>query len=144
LTGFIAKGVRITTLCNQIRRLRRESALDRRKPLLKRTRKKTLRVRLKMFIYLLSKNYKSLILFRIVLQRQFFEALVRSASLKYANRADLSTLAEKVDALFKNKLLVHATKSKAKSVEEEVRSKIYSFVQKQYKVAEKLFEEYDE
>ncbi len=76
-----------------------------------------------MFIYLLSKNNKSLIFFRIVLQRQFFEALVRSASLKYANRADLPTLAEKVDALFKNKLLVHATKSKAKSVEEEVRSR---------------------
>jgi len=45
---------------------------------------------------------------------------VRSASLKYANRPDLPTLAEKVDALFKNKLTVHATKNKAKTIEEEV------------------------
>jgi hypothetical protein len=39
---------------------------------------------------------------------------------KYANRSDLPTLADKVDFIFKTKLLPNATKNKAKSVEEEV------------------------
>jgi len=47
--------------------------------------------------------------------------LVRAASVKYANRSDLPTLADKLDALFKNKLSVNATKNKAKTPEEEVR-----------------------
>jgi hypothetical protein len=34
------------------------------------------------------------------LQRQFFEAIARSASVKFANRADLPTLAEKLEVLF--------------------------------------------
>ena len=38
---------------------------------------------------------------RVVLQRQFFEAIARCAAVKYANRADLLTLADKLDALFK-------------------------------------------
>jgi hypothetical protein len=46
--------------------------------------------------------------------------LVRSAAVKYANRSDLTTLADKVDFIFKTKLLPNATKNKAKSVEEEV------------------------
>ena len=57
---------------------------------------------------------------RIVLQRQFFEAIVRAASVKSANRADLPTLADKLENLFKVKLIPNATKNKAKSVEEEV------------------------
>ncbi len=61
-----------------------------------------------------------LLLYRVVLQRQFFEAIVRAAAVKYANRPDLPTLADKLDALFKGKLSINATKNKAKSVEEEV------------------------
>jgi hypothetical protein len=56
----------------------------------------------------------------VVLQRQFFEAVVRSAAVKFSNRADLPTLAEKLDYLFKNNLTPHATKSKCKTAEEEV------------------------
>jgi hypothetical protein len=59
---------------------------------------------------------------KVVLQRQFFEAIVRAASVKYSNRSDLPTLADKLDALFKNKLSVNATKNKAKTPEEEVSS----------------------
>jgi hypothetical protein len=55
-----------------------------------------------------------------VLQRQFFEALVRAAAIKYSNRSDLPTLSDKLEYLFKNKLNVNATKNKAKTVEEEV------------------------
>jgi len=55
-----------------------------------------------------------------VLQRQFFEAVVRAAYVKYANNADLPTLADKLEYLFKQKLTPNAGKTKAKSVEEEV------------------------
>jgi hypothetical protein len=44
---------------------------------------------------------------------------------KYANRSDLPTLADKVDFIFKTKLLPNATKNKAKSVEEEVRLSLF-------------------
>ena len=54
------------------------------------------------------------------MQRQFFETIVRAASVKYANKADLPTLAEKLENLFKVKLAPNATKNKAKSVEDEV------------------------
>jgi hypothetical protein len=57
---------------------------------------------------------------RIVLQRQFFEAVVRAAYVKYANKADLPTLADKLEYLFKQKLTPNAGKTKAKSVDEEV------------------------
>ena len=55
------------------------------------------------------------------MQRQFFEAIVRSASVKFSNRSDLPTLSEKLESLFKTKLNPNATKNKAKSVEDEVR-----------------------
>ena len=58
---------------------------------------------------------------RIILQRQFFEAIARSAAVKYANRADLPTLAEKMDHLFKTKLAPNAGKNKSKSLAEDVR-----------------------
>ncbi len=46
---------------------------------------------------------------------------MRGASVKYANKAaELPTLADKLEFLFKNKLIPHSTKNKAKSVEEEV------------------------
>ncbi len=45
---------------------------------------------------------------------------MRSASVKFSNRADLPTLAENLDFLFKNNLSPHATKSKCKTAEEEV------------------------
>lgn len=68
---------------------------------------------------------------KVILQRQFFEAIVRSASVKFSNRGDLPTLSEKLDHLFSTKLVENATKNKAKSVEEE----------KSFKIAEKVFEE---
>jgi hypothetical protein len=58
---------------------------------------------------------------------------VRAAAIKYSNRSDLPTLADKLEYMFKNKLNAFATKYKAKSVEEE----------KQFKVAEKIFDEYE-
>jgi len=57
---------------------------------------------------------------KIVLQRQFFEAIVRAASVKYANNTELSSLAEKVEFLFKKHLIPFAGKNKAKNVEDEV------------------------
>mmetsp|Transcript_12567 Transcript_12567/g.12365 ORF Transcript_12567/g.12365 Transcript_12567/m.12365 type:complete len:172 (+) Transcript_12567:1589-2104(+) len=71
---------------------------------------------------------------KIVLQRQFFEGIARSAAVKYANRSDLPTLAEKLEFLFKNKLVPLATKNKCKSVEED----------KQFKIAESVFLDYEE
>lgn len=38
---------------------------------------------------------------KVVLQRQFFEAIVRAAYIKYQNNVDLPTLADKLDFLFK-------------------------------------------
>jgi len=58
------------------------------------------------------------------LQRQFFEAIVRAASVKYSNKAELPTLADKLENLFKTKLVPNATKNKAKAVEEEVYNKV--------------------
>ena len=46
---------------------------------------------------------------------------MRAAAIKYSNRSDLPTLADKLEYMFKNKLNAFATKYKAKSVEEEVR-----------------------
>ena len=102
------------------------------------SRKVTLQMRKKMMITMVETAFKlktficqqsntkyfSIIFIRVVLQRQFFEALVRAASIKYSNRSDLPTLADKLDYLFKNKLTVFATKYKAKSIEEEVSGKI--------------------
>ena len=77
-------------------------------------------LRQKICIRHLSKKFH-LNLDRVVLQRQFFEAIVRSASVKFSNRSDLPTLSEKLESLFKTKLNPNATKNKAKSVEDEVR-----------------------
>ena len=57
---------------------------------------------------------------KVVLQRQFFEAIVRAAMVKYSNSNDLVTLSQKLDHLFKNNLLPYAGKNKAKTSEEEV------------------------
>jgi hypothetical protein len=70
---------------------------------------------------------------KVVLQRQFFEAIARSASVKFANRSDLPTLSSKLDVLFKNLLIPNAGKSKAKTSDEE----------KHFKIADKVFEEYE-
>jgi len=45
---------------------------------------------------------------------------VRAAYVKYANNSELPTLADKLDFLIKNKLVPHAGKTKAKTVEDEV------------------------
>lgn len=66
---------------------------------------------------------------KVILQRQFFEALVRAAAVKYANNSDLPSLSDKVEYLFKNKLAPLATKNKAKSADDD----------KNFKLAESVF-----
>jgi len=70
---------------------------------------------------------------KIILQRQFFEAIVRAASVKYANSSELTSLSHKLDFLFNKHLSPMVGKNKAKSPEEE----------KQFKVTETVFEEYE-
>jgi len=67
------------------------------------------------------------------LQRQFFEAIVRACYVNYSNNAELSTLSQKLDDMFKSKLNTLAGRNKAKTAEEE----------KNFKIAEKAFVEFD-
>ena len=55
-----------------------------------------------------------------MLQRQFFEAIVRAAMIKYANDTERVTLSQKLDSLFENHLKPLAGKNKAKTADEEV------------------------
>lgn len=74
---------------------------------------------------------------KIVLQRQFFEAVARAASVRYSNsqgHPDLVTLANKLDYTFENNLLPNAIKNKSKTTEDE----------KAFKLADKVFDEYSE
>lgn len=57
---------------------------------------------------------------KVILQRQFFEAIVRAASVKYANSGELSSLSAKLEFLFTKHLSPMVGKNKAKSPEEEV------------------------
>ena len=57
---------------------------------------------------------------KVVLQRQFFEAVVRAASVKYSNSSELNNLAQKLDYLFDKHLCPMVGKNKAKLPEEEV------------------------
>ena len=59
---------------------------------------------------------------KVILQRQFFEAIVRAASVKYANCNEMGNLAQKLDNLFNEHLCPMVGKNKAKSPEEEVRN----------------------
>lgn len=70
---------------------------------------------------------------KVILQRQFFEALVRAAAVKYANNSELPSLSDKVEYLFKHKLAPLATKNKAKSSEDD----------KNFKLAETVFQQYE-
>jgi len=70
---------------------------------------------------------------KVVLQRQFFEAVVRAAMLRYSNDSELKTLAQKLEHLFRNKLVPLAGKNKAKTAEED----------KNFKIGEKVFDEYE-
>ena len=69
---------------------------------------------------------------KVVLQRQFFEAIVRAAFVKYRNCGDLPSLSDKLDHMFKTKLVPNAMKTKAKTSEEE----------KNFKLAENVMDEY--
>jgi len=71
---------------------------------------------------------------KVILQRQFFEALIRAAAVKYANNAEMASLSDKVEALFNHKLVPLATKNKAKSAEDD----------KNFKIAESVFVQYEE
>lgn len=57
---------------------------------------------------------------KVILQRQFFESIVRASAIKFGNRAELKTLAEKVETMFKTKLVPLCGKNKAKTPEDEV------------------------
>lgn len=57
---------------------------------------------------------------KIILQRHFFEVIVRAAFIKYANNHELPTLADKLEHMFKTKLVPNACKTKVKSSDEEV------------------------
>ena len=58
---------------------------------------------------------------KVILQRQFFEAIVRACYVKYANDAELPTLAAKLVHMFKTKMNPLSCKNKSKSSEDEVR-----------------------
>lgn len=64
---------------------------------------------------------------KVVLQRQFFEAIVRAAYVKYSNSQDLTTLSQKLDYMFKHNLAPMAGKNKAKTAEEDVSVSIASY-----------------
>ena len=69
---------------------------------------------------------------KIVLQRQFFEAVARAAAVKYASGFDnLPTLSAKLDHLFKNNLIPLAVKNRSKTVEQV----------KEWRLVEKVFED---
>ena len=70
--------------------------------------------------------------FKIVLQRQFFEAIARAAAVKFASGCDdLPTLSAKLDHLFKNNLIPLAVKNRSKTVEQV----------KEWRLVEKVFED---
>lgn len=74
---------------------------------------------------------------KIVLQRQFFEAIARAASVKYAsgmNSENLPSLAHKLDHLFEHNLKPLAVKNKSKTADEV----------KAFKLADKVFDDYSE
>ena len=57
---------------------------------------------------------------KVILQRQFFEAVVRIASVKYSNSSEMGNLAQKLEKLFNAHLSPMVGKNKAKTPEEEV------------------------
>jgi hypothetical protein len=63
---------------------------------------------------------------KIVLQRQFFEAIVRAAYVKYQNEP--GTLDQKLQKLFDQHLVPMVGKNKAKSVEDDVSLKSSHFL----------------
>lgn len=74
---------------------------------------------------------------KLVLQRQFFDAVVRAASVKFSSGkggADLQTLSLQLEHLFKNNFASLAVKNKSKSVEDD----------KAFRVADKVFGEYSD
>ena len=73
--------------------------------------------------------------FKIVLQRQFFEAVARAAAAKFASGStdpNLQTLSQQLEFLFKANFGPNAIKNKSKTMEDE----------KAVKLADKVFEEY--
>ena len=67
---------------------------------------------------------------KAILQRQFFEAIVRACHVSYSNTTNFKTLSEKLDDMMKNHCAPFSTKNKSKSPEDE----------KNYKASEKIFE----
>lgn len=57
---------------------------------------------------------------KIILQRQFFEAVVRAVAVAFANDISILKLNEKLDYAMKNFLVPFAQKNKSKSSEDEV------------------------
>ena len=67
---------------------------------------------------------------RAILQRQYFDAIVRACHAAYANTTRFNNLAEKLDDMMKNHLAPFATKNKAKTPDDE----------KNFKLSEKVFD----
>lgn len=70
---------------------------------------------------------------KAILQRQFYEAIVRACHVSYANTSNFKTLADKLNDMMKNHCAPLATKNKAKTADDE----------KNFKLAEKVFDMLD-
>ena len=73
----------------------------------------------------------------MILQRQFFEAIVRAVSLSFANEPNMTCLSEKMDYAFTNHFLPRSGKNRTKNLDEE-----QSLFPKYFKLSEKVFEMY--
>jgi len=75
-----------------------------------------------------------------ILQRQFYEGIVRMAYVYYSESNQYSNLYEKVNALFNDKLTPHAGKKLVKTEEEEKSFKLcYSIAQQNSKELKRIF-----
>jgi hypothetical protein len=70
---------------------------------------------------------------KVILQRQFFDVIVRACHVAYANTTNFNTLSEKLEHMMKHHCSPFATKNKAKSPDDE----------KNFKLAEKVFDMLD-
>ena len=70
---------------------------------------------------------------KVILQRQFFEAIVRACHVSYSNTSNFKTLSDKLNDMMQNHCATQANKNKAKTKDEE----------KLFKKAESVFDKFD-
>ena len=80
---------------------------------------------------------------KVILQRQFFELVTRSAYVRFQTDPNLPTLGDKLLHCLKNHCVPLTGKYHAKGQEDEVSSQIH-FFQKNFKLAEQVFNDNDE